>query len=172
MSSPYALVSTKEIHAQQGVTVMPYSHILAAVDLTEEAPEVLAKAAQVAAQHESKLSVVSVVKPLMYSYGSLAANSMAEMSVQFEREAVNYAQDELKKLVADLGVADDDVHVLLGRPSAEIKSLAEQLGVGLIVMGTHGKHGLGLLLGSTANGVVHGTTCDVLAVRVGAKESA
>ncbi|MEO2178254.1 MAG: universal stress protein, partial [bacterium] len=31
----------------------------------------------------------------------------------------------------------------------------------------HGRHGLALLLGSTANGVLHGAPCDVLAVRVG-----
>ena len=40
-------------------------------------------------------------------------------------------------------------------------------GADLIVVGSHGRHGLALLLGSTANGVLHGATCDVLAVRVG-----
>ena len=39
-------------------------------------------------------------------------------------------------------------------------------GADLIVIGTHGRHGLGLLLGSTASGVIHGVQCDVLAVRV------
>ncbi|MCP4009678.1 MAG: universal stress protein, partial [Proteobacteria bacterium] len=33
-------------------------------------------------------------------------------------------------------------------------------------LGSHGRHGLGLLLGSTANGVLHLAQCDVLAVRV------
>ena len=37
----------------------------------------------------------------------------------------------------------------------------------VIVVGSHGKHGLALLLGSTANGVLHGANRDVLAVRVG-----
>ena len=36
----------------------------------------------------------------------------------------------------------------------------------LIVLGTHGRHGLGLLLGSTASGVLHGCPCDVLTVRI------
>ncbi|TNF89176.1 MAG: universal stress protein, partial [Gammaproteobacteria bacterium] len=40
-------------------------------------------------------------------------------------------------------------------------------GADVIVVGSHGRHGLALLLGSTANGVLHGATCDVLAVRVG-----
>jgi universal stress protein A len=44
--------------------------------------------------------------------------------------------------------------------------MAEELGVDLIVMGTHGRHGLGLLLGSTATGVLHGCPCDVLTVRI------
>jgi universal stress protein A len=38
----------------------------------------------------------------------------------------------------------------------------------LIVIGTHGQKGLQLLLGSTANAVLHGAGCDVLAVRIGA----
>jgi len=38
------------------------------------------------------------------------------------------------------------------------------------VVGSHGRHGLALLLGSTANGVLHGASCDVLAVRVGNNE--
>ena len=45
--------------------------------------------------------------------------------------------------------------------------LAEQLDVDLIVVGSHGRYGLALLMGSTANGVLHGASCDVLAVRVG-----
>ena len=45
--------------------------------------------------------------------------------------------------------------------------MAEELGTDLIVVGSHGRHGLALLMGSTANGVLHGANCDVLAVRVG-----
>jgi universal stress protein A len=41
------------------------------------------------------------------------------------------------------------------------------MAIDLIVMGTHGQSGLKLLLGSTANSVLHGAGCDILAVRVG-----
>ena len=47
---------------------------------------------------------------------------------------------------------------------------ANAKGADLIIVGSHGRHGLALLLGSTANGVLHGATCDVLAVRVGDHE--
>jgi universal stress protein A len=55
---------------------------------------------------------------------------------------------------------------VIGKPAAEIKLLAEELKAGLIVIGSHGRHGLGMILGSTANGVLHGASCDVLAVRI------
>ena len=38
--------------------------------------------------------------------------------------------------------------------------------VDLIVVGSHGRHGFALLLGSTSTGVLHGAKCDVLAVRI------
>ena len=56
---------------------------------------------------------------------------------------------------------------MLGRPEVEIHTKAEEIGADLIVVGSHGRYGLALLMGSTANGVLHGATCDVLAVRVG-----
>jgi universal stress protein A len=56
--------------------------------------------------------------------------------------------------------------VKIGNPAHEIRDAATELEADLIVVGTHGRHGLGLLLGSTANAVLHGVGCDVLAVRV------
>jgi universal stress protein A len=48
----------------------------------------------------------------------------------------------------------------------EIHRLARELRCDLVVVGSHGRHGLALLLGSTANDVLHGAQCDVLAVRL------
>jgi len=54
----------------------------------------------------------------------------------------------------------------MGSPKTEIIRVAQENGVDLIVVGSHGRHGLALLLGSTANGVLHYAPCDVLAVRL------
>ena len=51
-----------------------------------------------------------------------------------------------------------------GQPRQEIHSFAKEHHCDLIVVGSHGRHGLALLLGSTANDVLHGAPCDVLAV--------
>ena len=55
-------------------------------------------------------------------------------------------------------LSSDHRHLTYGQPRQEIHRLAEEQGCDLIVVGSHGRHGLALLLGSTAN--------DVLAVRL------
>jgi universal stress protein A len=73
----------------------------------------------------------------------------------------------LQRFAETNGLDAEHQHIVLGRPEVEIHAKAEELGADLIVVGSHGRHGLALLLGSTANGVLHGAGCDVLAVRVG-----
>jgi nucleotide-binding universal stress UspA family protein len=56
--------------------------------------------------------------------------------------------------------------LLSGDPATEIVRLAEQEGVDLIVLGTHGRTGLKrLLMGSVAEAVVRRATCPVLTVK-------
>lgn len=145
---------------------MAYKHVLAAVDLSEEADQVLAEAKRVAEDHGAKLSLISVVKPLTQVYGGLDMAAYTQASVNFEREAQAQALEHLTKTGAGLGVAAEDVHAVIGAPSPQIVDTAKDLGVDLIVLGSHGKHGLGLLLGSTANGVLHHAQCDVLTIRI------
>jgi universal stress protein A len=54
----------------------------------------------------------------------------------------------------------------MGNPADEIHNMANEIQADLIVIGKHGQSGLKLLLGSTANAVLHGVNCDVLAVKV------
>ena len=60
----------------------------------------------------------------------------------------------------------DAVHFLRGKPAAEIRNLAAELGTDLLVIGSHGHNPIRAVLGSTANAVLHGIHCDVLTVRV------
>ena len=145
---------------------MAYKHVLAAVDLSEEAMDVLREAKQVAGDHDARLSVMSVVKPLTQVYGGLDMAAYTQASVNFEREAQTQAVVQLKKMGADVGVAEGDVYAAIGAPATQIVETAREQGVDLIVIGSHGKHGLGLLLGSTANGVLHHAECDVLTIRI------
>jgi universal stress protein A len=145
---------------------MAYRHIMAGVDVTEEASQVLEAARALAGEHGAKLSVCTVVKPLTQVYGGLDMLAYTRASVNFEQEAANQARAQVEVLAARYGVAAGDVHVYVGAPASQVVEAAESLGADLVVVGSHGKHGLGLLLGSTANGVLHRAHCDVLTVRI------
>ena len=143
-----------------------YTNVLAAVDVTEEAPEVLAKASQAAQDHGAELSVITVIRPLTHAYTGMEVAGLAAAALNFEAEAKASVENSLGALCEQHGIDAQHRYVNFGVPAVEIKALAEQLGADLIVVGSHGRHGLGLLLGSTANAVLHGANCDVLTIRV------
>jgi universal stress protein A len=147
---------------------MSYDHVLVALDLAEDIERVLDKAST---YKDRKMSLVHVVRPIEHVYGGfgaigVAGDYSAEMAT-LERKAQEQAKEKLAEAAKTLGVPEERQYVRVGNPATEIHHLAEDEGVDLIVMGTHGRHGLGLLLGSTANAVLHGVKCDVLAVRIG-----
>ncbi len=139
-----------------------YSHILVGLDLSDESKQVMEKAAALAKMTQAKLSMVHVVEPLTFAYGGDIPVDLTEIQEQLHKQAT----EQLKALADPYQVAEADRHILVGQPVAEIHDLAEDLKIDLIVVGSHGRKGLALLLGSTANGVLHGAKRDVLAVRV------
>ncbi len=149
---------------------MLYKHLLAAVDLSDKSAQVLEKERATADSHGAKLSLISIVKPLTQVYAGLGLVPIANSKISFEAEALKQASQRLRDDSKIYRVDHADVHVKVGNPAREIRDAASGLEADLIVVGTHGRHGLGLLLGSTANAVLHGVGCDVLAVRVRVSE--
>jgi nucleotide-binding universal stress UspA family protein len=57
-------------------------------------------------------------------------------------------------------------HLREGDPATEILALAQEIGCDLIVIGTHGRTGVGrLLMGSVAEAVLRRAPCPVLTVK-------
>ena len=140
-----------------------YKHILIGVDLTVESRDVSRRACALKTAFNAKLSCVHVIEPLSLAYGGDIPMDLSTIQEQIQDTAKNH----LAEFSSALGIEDEDRHLIFGRPETEIHTLAKEIDADLIVVGSHGRHGLALLLGSTANGVLHGATCDVLAVRVG-----
>jgi len=139
-----------------------YSVILVAVDLSSEAQQLSDKARELARANEATLHLVHVIEPLSFAYGGDVPMDLSSIQEQLDEHAHNKLAHFGEQL--DYPIAGQ--HVVSGHTETEIHRLAESLQTDLIIVGSHGRHGLALLLGSTANGVLHGAPCDVLAVRV------
>lgn len=141
-----------------------YQHILLAVDFFERGDQVTRKARQIAEQNQAKLSLVHVVDSLPIV--DPAYDSVSPYDVDMTQDILDASKVQLGKLGAELGVPVDRQWLEMGSAKLEIVRVAEENAVDLIVVGSHGRHGFALLLGSTANGVLHHAQCDVLAVRL------
>jgi len=142
---------------------MPYQHILIAVDLAEECHPVAERALAIATSSNARVSLVHVVEPMAMAFGGDVPMDLSMLQQQqFEQ-----AREQLQSFAGRYPqLGNEQRHLAYGQPRQEIHRLAEEQGCDLIVVGSHGRHGLALLLGSTANDVLHGAPCDVLAVRL------
>ena len=142
---------------------MPYQHILIAVDLTDECHPVVERALAIAASSGAKTSLVHIVEPMAMAFGGDVPMDLSMLQQQ-QFDQARERLDTFAGRYPQLGA--EQRHLAYGQPRQEIHRLAEEQGCDLIVVGSHGRHGLALLLGSTANDVLHGAPCDVLAVRL------
>ena len=139
-----------------------YKHIIVGVDLSEDCPPVIHRAAAIAKIYDAKLTLAYVLEPIAFAYGGDMPVDLSGV----QEQQVQKAEAELAQLAKATTYPILQQHVLVGQPAAELHYLAEQESADLIVVGSHGRKGLALLLGSTPNSVLHGATCDVLAVLV------
>ncbi len=139
-----------------------FKTVLLAIDLSEEAVQVANKAHSLAKNSGASLHVIHVIEPLSFAYGGDIPMDFSGIQDEIQKQA----KSQLSTFSAKYDISADCQHIVIGRPETEIHAVAEELNADLVVVGSHGRHGLALLLGSTANGVLHGAGCDVLAVRV------
>jgi universal stress protein A len=140
-----------------------YDHILFATDFSPESRGAAAKAVALSQLTGARLTLLHVVE---YSALEYAGEIPIPENIDLDQRRIDAARARIADLARQLGVAEVPCRVELGAPKHEIVRVAKEDGVDLIVVGSHGRHGLQLLLGSTANGVLHMAGCDVLAVRI------
>ncbi|MGK0440753.1 MAG: universal stress protein A [Pseudohongiellaceae bacterium] len=139
-----------------------YKKVLVAIDVSEEAEQVLQAAADIAEINQALISIIHVADNPVSSF-SQWSDVVIPVTENQIRESL-FAQ--LSTLVEGVGLSKSLISIDFGRAIDVIADKAESENIDLIVIGSHGRHGIKLLLGSTANGVLHHANCDVLAVRV------
>jgi universal stress protein A len=144
---------------------MDYQNILAAIDFSESAPEVLQRAIELAGHYQAKLSVIHVVEyipPVDFSGDPMSI----PVGMIDESLLVENAKKSLEKFLEKHSASHLDHQVTIGLAKQDICQQVDDQKIDLLVIGSHGRHGLGRLLGSTVNGVLNSVSCDVLAVRL------
>ncbi|MFW5876014.1 MAG: universal stress protein [Myxococcota bacterium] len=140
------------------------SRILSPVDFSETSDHALEYAIELARGLGAELHLLHVYQLPMYSMPDgalLAGPDVATRIMDTARESL----DALAQRLADRGVTIER-HLTEGVPHQEIERVAKDIGADMVVMGTHGRTGLGhLLLGSVAERVVRTVPAPVLTVR-------
>jgi universal stress protein A len=142
-----------------------YSKVLIALDFHGDNAAIIEKGAAQAKTHSAEIFLIHVNEPLAIAYAA-DGMSWSDQVVALESSLRKEAQTKMGDVAKKLNVPATNCIMREGKPSTEIHRAVGEFGIDLIVMGTHGRSGLQLLLGSTANSVLHGVKCDVLAVRV------
>jgi nucleotide-binding universal stress UspA family protein len=145
--------------------MLKIERILCPVDFSEFSAKAYDYAYSLARRYGAKLFLEHVVQPLTSVFPYYAfPDSVKQVYSNLNAEAEKQLQDWAEKHRRD-GVQPDFV-VHNGSLAESILSFAEKRAVDLIVMGTHGRHGLDrLTMGSVTEKILRKAPCPVLAVR-------
>jgi len=142
-----------------------YDRILLPTDGSRGNSRAVEQAIGLAVQSDARLHVLFVVEDLPYAPEMMDGQVEARL-----REIGEEAISDIRQRADDAGVS---VETALedGTPHQSILEYADEEGMDLIVMGTHGRSGLDrYLLGSVTERVVRGADTPVLTVRVNGDE--
>jgi nucleotide-binding universal stress UspA family protein len=142
--------------------MLHFQTILQPTDFSPYSDLALQIAGSLARDYHARLVILHVGRPPVRSLESPVA--AAPLPGEWHREELE--QQLRQQTVPNLEPAPEYLLTFADAPGDEILRVAEELRCDLIVLGTHGRTGLGrLLLGSVAEQVVRRAHCPVLTIR-------
>ena len=139
--------------------MLPVGTVLHPTDFSENSEFAFRVACALARDYNARLILLHVIPPptMIYAGGPIPAETWP---------STEEAQEKLRQLEGRAHKVRVESQVLEGDPVDMILRAAEETGSDVIVMGTHGRTGLGrLLLGSVAESVIRKAPCPVLSAK-------
>ncbi len=139
-----------------------FKTILVGLDGSAREPGVLAQAVEIADRLGGKLVLCRAMQIPM----SIPAVAWSLAGDDFETFLLEHGRDALQRVAAELpeGLVGATT-AELGQPGDVLCKVAEERGVDLVVIGSHGYDRVDRLLGTTAAKVVNRAPCSVMVVR-------
>jgi nucleotide-binding universal stress UspA family protein len=139
-----------------------HKRILVGLDGSSRQAGVLQEALAVAAAEGAKLELCRAMAIPV----SIPTVLWTLQGDDFESFLIEHGEKELQAVAAKLpATIERDVHCRVGQPADVLCTLAEELSVDLVVIGTHGYDRIDRVLGTTAAKVVNRAPCSVMVVR-------
>ncbi len=140
-----------------------FTKILVAIDGSKMSEKAVQTSVEEARVWNAKVHLLYVIETGLFS--SLPMDNTWEVMYSMLEKEGNDALDRMKQIASDRGV-EAETHLKQGHAGTEILRTAEELGVDLIVVGSHGKTNIDrLLLGSVSSFVVTNSKVSVTVVR-------
>src|ERR1700741_1560539 len=130
-----------------------YRHILIPTDGSKPAEHGAAHGLALAKSLGAKISVIFVLEPFSEMSGRFL--EVAAKYAELRKEQATTVLDRMAKAAKEAGVSCETIQTENGQPHQAIIATAEEKGCDLIVMSSHGRSGLSMLLiGSVTNKVL------------------
>lgn len=147
--------------------MLQYQRVLFASDLSLASENVGEKAAAIAQNSGSQLHMVHA----LHDESPMAAGGEIALPAgdMLEDERIANCEAEFLAQAQRLGVAAANQYFVEGSVRQVIVDLVNDKGIDLIVVGSHDRHGVGLLFPSTGDAIFHAMPCDILAIKIEGK---
>ena len=148
---------------EKTTTRISLKNILFATDFSAFARAALPYAIAISCHYGSKLHAVHVIPDFNILVHPQAVDPVTfESAYEAEKRA---ALEQMRALVPDLQGIDHDTYIRHGNVWGAISEIISQQHIDLLVLGTHGRSGLGkVIMGSVAEELVRQAPCPVLTV--------
>ncbi len=143
--------------------MLNYKNILIATDLSKSADLLAKRAKDITNGSDAAISVIHVMEHSPVAYGG---EFSIPIDVNLEQSLEENALKSLQTFVEHHQLTDAKLHLEKGSVKLAVTEKASEIHADLIIVGTHGHHGIDILLGSRANAILHVAPCDVLVVRI------
>lgn len=135
-------------YRERRMSVVGYRHILCAVDFTPHSIAVGAESVDLARSYGAELSFVHVIE---YSPFALDNEVLMLPDSDVGARLAARAGSTLEEFAERVGAPKARRKILVGATKLELLRVARECQADLIVVGSHGRHGLTRILGSTAS---------------------